>query len=175
MAYYYLLSSLPMLKANGDMPLSYDEFLAQCQGALGESKYEMVKNLSLSSTEGPLISEWARFYGVYAAELAYQRHVRLGHKVEPPYGRDEKLSKVIAAAISHENPLHAEEMLLAVQFEKIDELIGTHYFDDAALMGYALKLKLLERKSSFKQDAGKAQFDRIIGNLEQQIMGMEQE
>ncbi|MBQ5841360.1 MAG: DUF2764 family protein [Clostridia bacterium] len=157
------------------MPLSYDEFLAQCRGALSDSKYEMVKSLTLASAEGPLVAEWAKFYGVYAAELAYQRRVRLGQKAEPPYDRDEKLSKLITAAMNNDNPLQAEEMLLAAQFEKIDELIGTHYFDDAALMGYALKLKLLERKYSFKPDEGKAQLDRIIANLEQEITGMEQE
>ena len=51
MAYYYLLSSLPMLKAHDDMPLSYDEFLAACRGALTDSKYAMLESLTLSSTE----------------------------------------------------------------------------------------------------------------------------
>ena len=175
MAYYYLLSGLPMLKAQDDMPLSYDEFLTQCRGALGDAKYELVKNLTLASTEGPLVADWAAFYGAYAAELSYQRRVRLGQKAEPPYGRDNKLSKAIASAMSLDNPLQAEELLLSLQFEKIDELIGTHYFDDAALLGYALKLKLLERKCSFQKDAGKAQLDRMIASLEQQITSMEQE
>ena len=52
--------------------------------------------------------------------------------------------------MNNKNPLAAEEMLLSFEFERLDELVGIHYFDDYALIGYALKLKLLERKTSFK-------------------------
>ena len=47
-----------------------------------------------------------------------------------------------------------------------------HYFDDCALVGYAMKLKLLERKTVFRQQEGKAELGRIVDGLQQQIMNM---
>ncbi len=172
MAYYYLISSLPMLKSQADMPLSYNEFLGMCRSTLGETKYKMLEDLTLDSAEGPLLSEWAKFHSILKQELAFQRNVILGRKAQPPEIKDESIAKTVAAAINHQNPLVAEEMLLALQFQKLDELIGTHYFDIQALVGYALKLKLLERKSSFNYEKGKAEFENIIENLEQEILTM---
>lgn len=175
MAYYYLISSLPMLKSDGDMPLSYDQFLDLCRGALSDAKYQFLESLTLSSSEGPLVSEWASFYGTLKEELTYQRNVRLGRKAQPPSMREESVTKLISSAMNNKNPLAAEEMLLALQFERLDELVGIHYFDDHALIGYALKLKLLERKKSFQKERGAAEFGRIIDTLEHQILSMEQE
>ena len=173
MAYYYLISSLPMLKSDGDMPLSYAEFLEMCRGVVGESKYEYFKNLSLSSNQGPLISEWAAFYTTLKEELNFQRNARLGRKQKTPTYRDENIAKAVSQAINHKNPLKAEEILLSLEFKKLDEIVGIHYFDIEALVGYALKLKLLERKTSFKYNEGKAELDNIIEKLEQEIMSIE--
>ena len=56
-SYYYLIPSLPELRADGEMPLSYSEFLNCCQSNVSESTYELLKDLELSSTEGPLVEE----------------------------------------------------------------------------------------------------------------------
>lgn len=175
MAYYYLLSSLPMLKTDGTMPISYDAFLAMCKENVSDTKYAILKRLSLSSREGPLLSEWGKFYAAFREELAYQRNQRLGRKTEAPSQKDAGLIKAIASAMQMQNPLHAEEALLAFEFQKVDALIGTHYFDDHALMGYALKLRLLERKNAFEKEKGKKEVSRIIGKIEEQILHMEQE
>ncbi len=174
-SYYYLLSSLPMLKADGEMPFSYATFLDMCKSAVRDATYEMLENLTLSSTQGPLISEWSKFYTVFEQELINQRHLRLGRAVQSSDQKDETMAKAIAAVIHGKNPLEAEKALLAWEFQTIDELIGTHYFDDAALMGYALKLKLLERKHMFDQARGKKELHRIVNALEQHIMTAKQE
>ena len=61
-SYYYLIASLPELRADGDMPITYEEFLTLCQGNVSESDFELLKNLTLNSKEGPLVTEWAKFY-----------------------------------------------------------------------------------------------------------------
>ena len=53
-SYYYLIASLPELKADGEMPITYSEFLNCCQSNVSDSDYELLVNLTLSSTEGPL-------------------------------------------------------------------------------------------------------------------------
>ena len=61
-SYYYLISSLPDLRTDGEMPFSYEEFLGMCQSNVSESKYECLKNLTLSSEEGPIMKEWAGYF-----------------------------------------------------------------------------------------------------------------
>ncbi len=174
-SYYYLLSSLPMLKADGEMPFGYNDFLEMCRSAVSDAKYAVLKNLTLSSKEGPLITEWTKFYTVLKQELTYQRNQRLGRQAQIPSQRDATVSKAAIAAVNSQNPLDAEKALIAFEFEKLDEIIGTHYFDDYALMGYALKLKLLERKNIFNQKNGKIELERIVNGLQQQIISTEQE
>ena len=38
-SYYYLISSLPMLKAQGEPPMDYAAFLAMCQTAVSGGVY----------------------------------------------------------------------------------------------------------------------------------------
>ena len=68
-SYYYLISSLPDLRTDGDMPFTYEEFLGMCQSNVSESKYEFLSNLTLSSDEGPLLKDWAVFYNNLMSEL----------------------------------------------------------------------------------------------------------
>lgn len=174
-SYYYLLSSLPMLKADGEMPFKYTAFLEMCRSAVSDAKYAILENLTLSSHEGPLISEWSKFHTAFQEELNCQRNQRLGRPNPISHQKDEMVAKAVAAAINGRNPLDAEKALLALEFEELDELIGTHYFDDYALMGYALKLKLLERKTIFDRNNGKTELNRIVNGLQQRIMSIEQE
>lgn len=168
-SYYYLMSSLPMLKAEGKMPFNYNQFLDYCKGTVSEQKYGLLKNLSLESDKGPLVEEWAKFYKLYKDELTYQRKKKLNNPATAPFDKDSEAVKVIMSAISDENPLNAEKILLTLQFNKLDSLIGTHTFDDYALFGYALKLKLLERKTVFDQKKGKKELIGLVKGLEEQI------
>lgn len=172
-SYYYLLSSLPMLKAEGEMPFSYGEFLRMCQGNVSEKRLKLLEELTVDSCEGPLVEDWAKFYGVLHGELAYQRRQRLERPCQAPFERDEAAIRTVTAAMNEKNPLVAEQMLLALEFAKLDELVQQHYFDEAELVGYALKLKLLERKTVFQKEKGRTELDRIAAGLQKQIMNME--
>ena len=171
-SYYYLIASLPDLKADGDMPITYDEFLNCCQSNVSEAKYELLKNLTLSSTEGPLVKEWAGVYGMLTKELNYQRSMNLGKSYSSAYDKDGFISQVVASALSAKNPLEAERILLEYEFENLDSLVGLHMFDDYVLFGYAIKLKLLERLSSFEQTKGKAEFKSLFEGIQQRVYSL---
>ncbi len=159
-----------MLRADSEMPFGYDEFLDMCKSAVSETHYQFLKDLTVSTSEGPLISDWYRFYGVLSREMAYQRNLRLGRPADPPAERDEASIRTVSAAINAKNPLEAELMLLSLEFDKLDELVSMHYFDNYVLNGYALKLKLLERLKAFEKAKGKAEFKRLFDGIEQQIL-----
>lgn len=168
-SYFYLMSSLPMLKAEGEPPIKYEKFLSYCSESVSENKYELLKNLTVESQNGPLVSEWAVFYKNYKAELTFQRSKKQGTVLNEDYLKDIETERVVLSALADKNPYNAEITLLSFLFSKLDFLIGTHTFDDYALFGYALKLKLLERKAVFSKEKGRAEFDRLVKGLEKQI------
>ena len=168
-SYYYLISSLPDLKTDGDMPFSYDEFLGMCQSNVSESKYEYLKNLTLSSEEGPLLKEWSVFYKNLMSELNYQRSMNLGRAYMTSYDKDSVVAQVVGTVLAAKNPLEAEKILLDYEFENLDSLVGLHTFDDVYLFGYAIKLKLLERQSCFVQSKGKKEFKRLFDQVQQRV------
>ena len=168
-SYYYLISSLPDLRTDGDMPFSYKEFLGMCQSNVSESKYEFLSNLTLSSDEGPLLKDWAVFYNNLMSELNYQRSMNLGRAYLKFYDKDSVLTQVIGSVLAAKNPLEAEKILLDYEFENLDSLVGLHTFDDVYLFGYAVKLKLLERQNCFIQEKGKKEFKRLFDQVQQRV------
>ena len=168
-SYYYLISSLPDISSDGDMPMTYEEFLLCCQGNVSESKYKVLEELTLESNEGPLLKDWSVFYKNLRGELNYQRSVNLGQSYNQDYDKDSIIGQAVAAALSARTPLEAEKVLLDYEFEALDTLVGLHSFDDVYLFGYAIKMKLLERLSCFEQVKGRIEFKRLFDTVHDKI------
>ena len=171
-SYYYLIASLPELRADGDLPITYSEFLSCCQSNVSESDYKLLEELTLASTEGPLVKEWANFYGMLTKELNYQRSMNLGKSYSSAYDKDGQIAQVVSSALSAKNPLEAERILLEYEFENLDSLVGLHMFDDYVLFGYAIKLKLLERQNCFEQAKGRAEFQSLFEGIQQRVYSL---
>ena len=171
-SYYYLISSLPELRSDGDMPLTYEEFLHLCQSNVSDDTYKLLEDLTLNSKEGPLVDDWANFYGMLTKELNYQRSMNLGKTYSSAYDKDGLIAQVVTSALSAKNPLEAERILLEYEFENLDSLVGLHMFDDHVLFGYAIKLKLLERLTSFEEDKGKAEFQTLFDGIQQRVYSL---
>ena len=171
-SYYYLISSLPTLNSDDDMPMTYDEFLLNCQGNVSEETYRLLETLTLSSTEGPLIKEWAATYGMLIKELNSQRSAALGRQYPQGFDKDATNTQVVSAALAAKNPLEAEQVLLDYEFELLDTLVGLHMFDDYVLFGYALKLKLLERRSCFEKEKGQAEFKHLFDQAQERVYSL---
>ena len=161
-----------MLRSDSNLPVTYEKFLSYCKSEVSESNYRILESLTVESKSGPLISEWAKFYSAFKEELTYQRSKKMNISYPQPFDVDIEVKKAITAAVNDSDPLNAENTLLSIQFEKLDELIGIHSFDDHALFGYALKLKLLERKTVFDEKSGKTEFTRLVKGLEEQIQSI---
>ena len=171
-SYYYLVSSLPTLTTDGELPLTYETFLTYCQGNVSESKFKLLKELTLDSKEGPLVDEWAVFYGNLMKELNHQRSMRLGKPYSAAFDKEPASAQVVAAAIAAKNPLEAEKILLDYEFDYLDTLTGLHTFDDYVLFGYAIKLKLLERQNCFEHEKGQKEFTHLFTEVQQRVLGL---
>ena len=171
-SYYYLISSLPDLTTDGEMPMSYADFLHCCQSNVSDEKYRLLEELTLSSEEGPLVKEWAAQYGNLMRELNYQRSMNMGRSYSTVYDKDGLNAQIVATALAAKNPLESEKVLLDYEFDLLDTLVGMHSFDDYVLFGYAIKLKLLERQSCFEQEKGKAEFKNLFDTVQQRVYSL---
>lgn len=173
-AYYYLISSLPTLRTDAPMPISYEEFLRQCKSAVSESTYKTLCALDANaSTSGiSFVKKWTAFNGSLMKELNRRRNEKFGKKTEAGSDRNSEIEKVVTQAMNAQNPLVAEKILLDAQFSYLDSLVSMHYFDDNVLFGYAVKLRLLERQNVFETEKGKQEFSRLYDSIHQQIMNI---
>ena len=150
-SYYYLISSLPMLKTQGEAPMDYAAFLAMCQTAVGSGVYQTLETLTVDADKGPLLSQWASFYQALRRELTYQRCVKLGRPCPVPSDREAAITQAVTAAVNADDPLEGERILL---------------------YGYAMKLRLLERQQGFRYEAGKRAFDGLMDHIRQQVVSL---
>ena len=172
-SYYYLISSLPMLRAGDAPPLDYAAFLDQCQGAVSDRVYRSLEELTVRSEDGGFVSRWAAFYRVLQGELTYQRRVKRGESCAAPNERDAAVTQTVHRGSERKGPARGRAGCCSRwEFDRLDELVGLHSFDDCALYGYALKLRLLERQRVFRHDEGKAAFDTLLGQVRQQIFSL---
>lgn len=171
-SYYYLISSLPDLTTDVEMPLSYQEFLENCRANVSEATLTLLENLTLASKEGPLVEEWAKRYGALVKELNYQRSMALGKAYSGNFDKDGMNAQIVSTALAAKNPLESERILLDYEFSLLDELVGLHTFDDYVLFGYAIKLKLLERVSCFQQEKGQVEFKHLFDTVQKRVYSL---
>lgn len=170
-SYYYLISSLPMLKTDGSVPMDFQTFLEACKANVSAATYQSLCNIPHSKNH-PFLKEWSKFYESLMDELNYQRKLKMGKACIVPDDRQADVVNSIAAALAAKNPLVSEQMLLDLEFKKIDSMMGLHSFDDYYLFGYAIKLKLLERQTVFKTEEGKKEFSSLFNGVKNQILSM---
>ena len=89
------------------------------------------------------------------------------------YGEGESADKAlrdrIHSIVTELDPLEAEKAVLSIYFDFLSSREGGSPFSTEALMIYALKLQLIGRASSFSQEKGSAEFDRLYRTIEADI------
>ena len=160
-----------MLKNPGRAAHGLSAFLGVCKTAVSSGVYQTLEELTVESDKGPLLSEWAAFYKALSRELTYQRSV-VSRACPVPSDRDAAIVQTVTASVNAENPLEGERLLLDLEFRRLDDMIGLHNFDDHALYGYAMKLRLLERQRGFRYETGKRAFDGLMDSIRQQVASL---
>lgn len=180
-SYYYLVATLPMLRYEDSSPMSHEAFLELCHGNISDSDYRLVCSASLSSSaasdaEGgkshPFLRKWEGFRDMVAKELNDQRARKLelgGDRYKNDGDKEYRISETVRAALAASNPLQGELLLMQLYWKYLDDLSGLHTFDIEALLAYAVKLQILERKSRFTLQEGNSEFKRLFSNLQSKI------
>lgn len=170
-SHYYLMASLPSLYYDAPVPMTYEQFLEVCREQVSPSTFEALSTLFSGNGEGKsgLVGQWEQYYTKLMNELTEQRCRRLGKSCPEYPEREVEIKEVIKAAMNSKNPLEAENLLIKSEFEFIDSRCSQHYFDDYALTGYALKLRILGRKAMFSTEEGSAEFSKLLDYIQSEI------
>lgn len=175
-AYYYTVSSLPLLQWGSEPELELEEFFEICRTQVPENL--MCYITGSIDTEGesdffhPVLHSWKMFDTMLRYELAEQRSKKLNISSEN-YKNNDGTSPLIAEAVrlavSAESPLEAEKILMQAQWEYLDELETGFFFSLENLIVYSLKLQILIRNRAFSSESGLAEFNRIFSNIKSSI------
>ncbi len=165
--YYYFVASLLSLEFNAKPFLSCEEFISRCREQLAPADFfvlnELLKNdvLAPSASRG-ILKDWAHFNHNVRSEIAWFRAMETNQ--DPVNylkgGRCDDLTVIdlVARVAEAADPLTGEKLIDRARWQYLDELMQGHYFDFEVLLGYGLKLKILERYQAIESEKGKELF-----------------
>ncbi len=172
-SYYYLVATLPSLRYDGSLPFTTDDFLSVCKEQVSKSHIALLRQaVSGEHSSHPFLSQYQHFASMVQKELVEARSKKLSLSDSSYRNDGEKqanISETVRQALSNEDVLQAELMLIRLHWAFLDDLSALHTFDIEGLLSYALKLKILQRKSLFTREEGNAEFKRLFSNIQTEI------
>jgi hypothetical protein len=166
--YYYLISSLPLLRFDAPAPFSSARFLRTVAEQAGQKLADDLERLSLAPS-GRDACATERFWN---ERETYIRNYLLRHRTADtseaaPWLRpcprvspslDHQLKEAVAAG----NPLERERCLDLLRWQQLDEVLLGRPFTADALAVYRLRLLMLEKWRRHAVDKGRKIFDTLV-------------
>jgi hypothetical protein len=117
-------------------------------------------------TKSVFINEWLQRERTLALSLAWSRSAKQKRDAPLEVSHDPADAEVQAkAAFAMENPLEAELFIDRGRWNAVESLVGTDYFGVNTIYAYLLKLRLMERWSSFKVEEGFAEYKALYAGI----------
>lgn len=169
--FYYLMSSLPMLKPNHPVPMSTERFMEVCGSHLTDKQTTELEAVSSVPSDAYAFDQDSAPGAWNIFETCLRNRIitaRAGKNSEASrYMRSEKdffsmIDRGVQEAFSRENPLEREKRLDAVRLQFLDDLEGKYRFDFNALCVYKLKLMIFEKENRWDHQHGLSNFDAVI-------------
>ncbi len=150
--YYYLVSSLPLLRFDEKPDILKKEFLAECGKWLSPPEFNILNTVDMDSSRIPftnkqILIKWKSMDFSLREDLSKAREITQG-------ASDERLPASMLSIFDKETPFLMEKELARKQWAMLDVLELGNYFDMNVLIIYFLKLQILERFADFNKDEG---------------------
>ena len=190
-SYYYLASQLPYLIYGQTPSMSSLAFKELAKTLLDEGDAALMDLLDLdpqplkAGEEGPsyadnahasgsdFIDRWREWERTLRLNLARHRSIKTKREnsapVEPPVFPADAAAAAVKAVVATESPLDGEILIDKARWNAIEVLQGGDYFDRNTIFAYFLKLVLLERRASFKTDAGFAEYKSLYASILERV------
>ncbi len=168
--YYYVISSLPSLSLNEELPIRKNDFLSVCKENLKTTDFEMLRSIDVFEVDqdnAPLdiIRHFFSWEREVRNALVRLRAERLGlDSLDFIRGdiTEHSIGHFTEEAFSADSPLIAEDILNKARWKYLDELEFGHYFDIEILIIFFIKLQILERVSLFDAVQGQEKLNAVV-------------
>lgn len=173
-SYYYLVSSLPMLRLGEPVALGTAAFLATCESLLAEADFARLARLRLVPGDAPSCQAERRWqeFEIYLRNLLVRKRAAEAGIQPDRWLRDEPdvfpgSQRQIEDALKSPNPLLREKALDELRWHHLEDCSVGHEFDFDALAIYHLKLQLAVRWAALDADAGTEILQELVsGSVE---------
>lgn len=162
--YIYFAAEIPGLKWGSEQLMSEEDFLEEAGKWMTPADYASLSKTLANRYEiqniSGMYSDFLLFENKLRSELAeYRRAAKEGYEY--------KFLHLPAQLIKDGNPLDIELKLMKYRWDWLEEREFGHYSDLDFFVLYYLKLQLLQRVATFKQELGEEAFEKLIKqNLE---------
>jgi Protein of unknown function (DUF2764) len=172
--FYYLMSSLPMLRLGDSPQLNREELLATCEDKLSEDQFRALKQLTLlpgkidNSSVSTAIKNWDDWETCLRNRLAIRRSTANRSADEYLHHENDFFSEIdtaIQESVALGNPLECERHLDASRWRKLDDIESGDAFTFNALCVYMVKLMLLEKWFPRENEKGYENLDLTIAGI----------
>ena len=162
----FLLSSFPTLSLQAPAPLTLEAFLTRCAQHLSVGDMDELEAVCEQPPGGD--SAFARAWRAAWGEVRNFNDVARAGKLPPealdskavaqPYAYD-RLRSGTKAAWESGDPLSRERLLLEAKWDWLEERRRAAPYSEADLFAYAIQLRLLEIRDTWREEDGVTQFD----------------
>jgi Protein of unknown function (DUF2764) len=163
MNYYFLAASLPALSLDQPAPLTAQRFRALCDGQLAPGDAAGLAELDAppdAPAHHPFVALWHAREAWLRNTIVRARAARLQSPAERWIRADSYADTFIQhgvhAALARPDPLEREMALDHLRWQVLDELAGFNPFAAAAILAYAIRLRLVERWTRLRAADGAA-------------------
>ncbi len=173
MSYHYLVASLPMLSLDAPPPFSSRDFLSHCHGVLKTSDLAVLEAIVSGSMVigNAVAATWSARETQTRNLIAQFRAARLG--VDPrPFLRDHSgydvaLAQAVTDALAAATPVEREQALDRCRWSIAEELSRAAPFGFAAILAFAIKLRIAERWARRTEAAGERRVEALLAAMSQ--------
>ena len=166
---------MPTLLPASAAPFSFDGFLERCEGRVAKKDYATIRASRFQSVEGALslakppeearrshtLTSFFTWEKALRNELVRLRAHKLGKAPERfvrPGDPEWDAFRVAQAAVQCDDPLEGELAIERERWGYVERLETGHYFDLEALVAYALKIQIQERRALFEAERGETSY-----------------
>lgn len=161
MNYYYLAASLPTLSLDQPAPLTSQRFRAFCDGQLATGDAAGLAELDAAPdapVRHPFVTLWRGREAWLRNTIVRARAARLQSPAERWIRADSDADAFVQhgvhLALARPDPLEREMALDSLRWQVLDELAGVNPFAAAAILAYAVRLRLVERWNRLRATDG---------------------
>ncbi|NOY80869.1 MAG: DUF2764 family protein [Kiritimatiellaeota bacterium] len=171
-SYYYLVSSLPLLRLEEPPPFPSSEFLDTCRGQLSATRFAKLAQVTLLPRARACCEverQWNEWETGLRNCLVRHRAAALGLDPErlfrPTSEVWPQLDRQVDEAMNGRDPGQRELALDRLRWQHLTDLEPGHDFDFETLVIYRLKLLLVEKRSARTVERGERNMEALLGRV----------